>query len=65
MKICASFMTALLTATCIAACSDTPPKPVLPDGSHRVPVNRAPLSVLPIAPPGAPHVELPVDGAAS
>ncbi|MDR8730081.1 hypothetical protein FEQ05_03202 [Burkholderia pseudomultivorans] len=21
-------------------CSDSPPKPVLPDGSHRVPVNR-------------------------
>ncbi len=26
-------------------CSDSPPKPVLPDGSHRVPVNRvAPVS---------------------
>lgn len=26
----------------IESCSGDPPKPVLPDGSHRVPVNHAP-----------------------
>lgn len=26
----------------IDGCSSGPPKPVLPDGSHRVPVNRVP-----------------------
>jgi hypothetical protein len=26
----------------INGCSDSPPKPVLPDGLHRVPVNRVP-----------------------
>ncbi|MFT4505110.1 hypothetical protein [Caballeronia sp. 15711] len=26
----------------IESCSANPPKPVLPDGSHRVPVNRVP-----------------------
>ncbi len=26
----------------LAACSSGPPKPVLPDGLHRVPVNRIP-----------------------
>lgn len=26
----------------INGCSGSPPKPVLPDGSHRVPVNRVP-----------------------
>lgn len=26
----------------IESCSENPPKPVLPDGSHRVPVNRVP-----------------------
>ncbi len=26
----------------INGCSDSPPRPVLPDGSHRVPVNRVP-----------------------
>lgn len=26
----------------IDGCSGNPPKPVLPDGSHRVPVNRIP-----------------------
>lgn len=30
----------------INGCSGSPPKPVLPDGSHRVPVNR----VVPIPP---------------
>lgn len=26
----------------LAACSSVPPKPVLPDGLHRVPINRVP-----------------------
>jgi len=26
----------------IESCSGNPPKPVLPDGAHRVPVNRVP-----------------------
>ncbi len=33
----------------IESCSANPPKPVLPDGSHRVPVNRVPP--VPPAPP--------------
>jgi hypothetical protein len=31
----------------ISGCSSGPPKPVLPDGSHRVPINRE-LSVPPV-----------------
>ena len=32
-------------AILINGCSDSPPKPVMPDGSYRVPVNRvAPVS---------------------
>lgn len=31
----------------IASCRSNPPKPVLPDGSHRVPVNTAPVEVIP------------------
>lgn len=41
-----SIPTSLILAGCIAwsltACSSGPPKPVLPDGLHRVPVNRVP-----------------------
>lgn len=41
-----SMPTSLLLAGCLAwslaACSSSPPKPVLPDGLHRVPVNRVP-----------------------
>ncbi|AIP32047.1 hypothetical protein DR64_3924 [Paraburkholderia xenovorans LB400] len=40
-----SILTSLILAGCLvslAACSSEPPKPVLPDGLHRVPVNRAP-----------------------
>ncbi|CAN7451428.1 hypothetical protein LJR034_002860 [Caballeronia sp. LjRoot34] len=33
----------------IESCSGNPPKPVLPDGSHRVPVNRVP-PVPPVTP---------------
>jgi hypothetical protein len=39
-----SILTSLTLAGCfawsVAACSSGPPKPVLPDGLHRVPVNR-------------------------
>lgn len=41
-----SMPTSLILAGCLAwslaACSSGPPKPVLPDGLHRVPVNRVP-----------------------
>ena len=41
-----SKLTSLTLAGCLAwslaACSSGPPKPVLPDGLHRVPVNRVP-----------------------
>ncbi|MBB5542411.1 hypothetical protein A8H39_18750 [Paraburkholderia fungorum] len=41
-----SVPTSLIFAGCIAwslaACSSGPPKPMLPDGLHRVPVNRVP-----------------------
>ncbi|PYE25424.1 hypothetical protein C7410_1041 [Paraburkholderia silvatlantica] len=37
-------LTSVTLAGCLAwslvACSSSPPKPVLPDGLHRVPVNR-------------------------
>jgi hypothetical protein len=37
----------------IESCSGNPPKPVLPDGSHRVPVNHVPpvRSVPPVTSP--------------
>lgn len=41
-----SMLTSLTLAGCLGcgltACSSGPPKPVLPDGLHRVPVNRVP-----------------------
>jgi hypothetical protein len=45
----------------LAACSSSPPKPVLPDGLHRVPVNRVPpvpdgRTTVPAAPPSVPDV---------
>ena len=49
----ASIVLAGCLAWSLAACSSGAPKPVLPDGLHRVPVNRilpvpeAPTSVLP------------------
>jgi hypothetical protein len=52
-------LTSVASASCIvwslAACSSGPPKPAVPDGLHRVPVNR-----LPPVPDGAtevPHAE--------
>lgn len=37
----------------ISGCSSNPPKPVLPDGSSRVPINRdLPVSVVPSAASG-------------
>jgi len=41
----------------INGCYSEPPKPVLPDGSHRVPVNRVPpvaASSVPLVPPVSP-----------
>ena len=41
-----SMLSSLTLAGCLAwslaACSSGPPKPVLPDGLHRVPINRVP-----------------------
>ncbi|WP_196799292.1 hypothetical protein [Burkholderia pseudomultivorans] len=38
----------------ISGCSSTPPNPVLPDGSHRVPINRElPVQSVPSAASGA------------
>lgn len=31
----------------ISSCQSNPPTPVLPDGSHRVPVNTVPVQVTP------------------
>jgi hypothetical protein len=53
---------ALILAGCVswslAACSSGPPKPVMPDGLHRVPVNRVPP--VPDAPVAASATNLPV-----
>jgi len=54
-----SKLTSLMLAGCLAwslaACSSGPPKPVLPDGLHRVPVNHVP----PV--PAAPDLPVPPD----
>ncbi|CAB5301737.1 hypothetical protein IST455A_05795 [Burkholderia multivorans] len=56
-------LTSVTLAGCLAwslaACSSSPPKPVLPDGLHRVPVNRVPpgrdgQTTVPTAPPPVP-----------
>lgn len=54
-----SMLSALTLAGCLAwslaACSSGPPTPVLPDGLHRVPVNRVPLAPdVPTTVPAAP-----------
>ncbi|WP_322104056.1 hypothetical protein [Paraburkholderia sp. J41] len=53
-------LTSVALAGCLAwslaACSSVPPKPVLPDGLHRVPVNRVPP--VPEVPNVAPDVAL-------
>jgi hypothetical protein len=40
MSHAAAIVVALFAALMLGACSGAPPKPVLPDGLHRVPVNR-------------------------
>ncbi len=55
-----SMLSALTLAGClawsVAACSSGPPKPVLPDGLHRVPINRVlPVPDMPTAVPTAPN----------
>lgn len=56
-------LTSLTLAGCLAwslaACSSEPPKPELPDGLHRVPVNRVPpvpdgATAVPTTVPAAP-----------
>lgn len=54
-----SMPTSLILAGCfawsLAACSSGPPTPVLPDGLHRVPVNRVPpVPDVPTTVPAAP-----------
>ncbi|MDS0858632.1 hypothetical protein NUV25_13040 [Burkholderia pseudomultivorans] len=56
-----SMLTSLTLTVCLiwslAACSSGPPKPVLPDGLHRVPVNRVPpVPDVPTAMPAAPEL---------
>lgn len=55
MSILSSLTFAGCFAWSLAACSSGPPKPVLPDGLHRVPVNRVPPvpdvpTTVPVAP---------------
>jgi hypothetical protein len=54
MPTLTSVVFAVCLAWSLAACSSGPPKPVLPDGLHRVPVNR----VQPV--PEVPASEVPV-----
>jgi hypothetical protein len=58
-----AFALPLLLALVLAACSGNPPKPVLPDGLHRVPVNRIPSA--PIVPPAATSPSLPASPTSS
>jgi hypothetical protein len=44
----------------LSGCSSEPPKPVLPDGSHRVPVNRVPPTPAAFAPSAFP--DTPAEG---
>jgi hypothetical protein len=46
MKRAIAIFISVCLVSLIGACSANPPKPVLPDGLHRVPVNR----VLPVLP---------------
>jgi hypothetical protein len=57
MSALASIVLAGCLAWSLAACSSGPPKPVLPDGLHRVPVNR----ILPV--PEVPTSEVPAPAA--
>lgn len=55
MSILSSLTFAGCLAWSLAACSSGPPKPVLPDGLHRVPVNRVPpVPDVPTTVPAAP-----------
>jgi hypothetical protein len=59
MRALASIVLTVCLAWSLAACSGGPSKPVLPDGLHRVPVNR----VLPV--PEAPTSMLPAPAASA
>lgn len=55
MSILSSLTFAGCLAWSLAGCSSGPPKPVLPDGLHRVPVNRVPpVPDVPATVPAAP-----------
>jgi hypothetical protein len=56
-----SLILAGFIAWSLAACSSSPPKPVLPDGLHRVPVNRLPP--VPDTPAVVPAASSPVSDA--
>lgn len=49
---------------CLSACGSNPPKPVLPDGSHRIPVNATP-AVSSTASPAASVMSATASGAQS
>ncbi|MGU7811647.1 hypothetical protein [Burkholderia sp. AW49-1] len=64
-----STLSALMLAGCLAwsltACSSGPPKPALPDGLHRVPINRVPpVPDKPTTVPTAPSQPVSPDGGA-
>jgi hypothetical protein len=49
-----------MLTVCLSACGSNPPKPVLPDGSHRVPVNATPPAAPPAVSPAVSPVVSPV-----
>jgi hypothetical protein len=57
-KFLAVFL-ALNFAMLTNGCSSGPPKPVLPDGLHRVPVNSAPVNRMPPVPASSVSPALP------
>jgi hypothetical protein len=57
MSHASAFALPLLFALVLGACSGNPPKPVLPDGLLRVPVNR--MKSAPTVPPAATSPSLP------
>lgn len=67
MSLLTSITLAVCLASSLAACSGGPKKPVLPDGLHRVPVNRVPpVPDLPATVPATPeHPASPYDGGRS
>ncbi|MFX1671616.1 hypothetical protein PWR63_04840 [Paraburkholderia sp. A2WS-5] len=56
------FIVAINSVVLMSGCAGDPPRPVLPDGLHRVPVNRvSPVPPMPPVPP-VPPVTSPAGG---